>query len=294
MHDVKFIRGPFAALALLVSMVAQATSISGTPPTAVTVGKPYSFTPSLTSPSTCSSCFRIRALPSWATFSAQTGTLSGTPTAAGVWSNIRIYARVNASRVSLAPFTITANVAAPAAAPAAALKISGSPPGSTLVGSYFSFTPTVLASAGAALAFTITNKPAFAAFNASTGLLSGTPAAAATYSNIGIAVSDGNASASLTPFTLAVTAPALGMATLDWSIPTLNTDGSALTDLVGYHVYYGLSSAALIHQVSIASPATTQASIEQLTTGTWYFAISDYNRAGVESAKSAVVSLIVR
>lgn len=288
MRNVKFICGP-AVLALFVSMVAQATSISGSPATTATVGTPYSFTPSLSSPSICSGCFRIRAMPSWATFSAQSGTLSGTPTAAGVWSDIRIYARVNSSRVSLAPFTITAS----AAAPATTLKISGSPPSSTLVGSYFSFTPTVLAAAGATLAFTISNKPAFAAFNASTGLLSGTPAAAATYSNISIAVSDGKASASLAPFTLAVAAPTLGMATLDWAIPTLNTDGSALTDLAGYRVYYGLSSAALNQQVTIAAPATTQASIEQLTAGTWYFAISDYNSAGVESAQSAVVSLVV-
>ena len=289
MRDVKFICGPFAAMALLVSMVAQATSLSGTPPTTATTGTLYSFTPTLSAPNSCSSCFRIRAMPSWATFSSQTGTLSGTPTAAGVWSGVRIYARVSSTRVSLAPFTITVS----STAPATALKISGSPPTTAQTGTYFSFTPTVLAAAGTTLAFTIINKPGFASFNASTGLLSGTPAAAATYDNIGIAVSDGKASASLVPFTLAVTAPTLGMATLDWTIPTLNTDGSALTDLAGFRVYYGSSSSALNNQVSIASPATTQASIEQLTAGTWYFAISDYNSTGVESAKSAVVSLVV-
>ncbi len=294
MRGVKIISGPIAALTLLVSMVAQATSISGTPPTTATVGKSYAFTPTLSNPSTCSSCFRILSMPSWASFSTQTGKLSGTPTAAGVWANIRISARATSNRASLAPFTITVTTAVPAVT----LRISGSPATSTTVGKFYSFNPTVIAAAGSTRSFTVTNKPAWAAFNPSTGHLSGTPTAVATYSNIGIAVSDGKTTAKLAPFTLAVTAPApapaLGTVTLDWTIPTLNTDGSALTDLAGFRVYYGSSASALTKQVSIGSPATTQASIEQLTVGTWYFAISDYTGAGVESAKSSVVSLVVR
>ena len=289
MGNVKFICRPLAALALLASMVTHAASISGSPPTTATTGKLYSFTPTLSDPSSCTSCFRIRSMPSWATFSSQTGTLSGTPTTAGTWSGIRIYARVNSSRTSLAPFTITVG----AAATAAALKISGTPATSAVAGSYYGFTPTVLAAAGSVLSFSIVNKPAFAVFNTTTGLLSGTPSTAATYGNIGIAVTDGKTTASLVPFTLAVTTPPLGTATLDWTIPTLNTDGSALTNLAGYRVYYGSSASTLNQQVSIASAATAQASIEQLTAGTWYFAISDYTTAGVESAKSAAVSLIV-
>jgi hypothetical protein len=53
-------------------------------------GKPYSFTPTASDPDQDVLTFSISSKPSWATFSAATGKLSGTPTAdeAGLYINI--------------------------------------------------------------------------------------------------------------------------------------------------------------------------------------------------------------
>ena len=58
-------------------------------------------------------------------------------------------------------------------------------------------------------------------------------------SGIVITVSDGSLSASLPAFALTVQAIALGSATLSWTAPTQNTDGSPPTNLAGYRIYWG-------------------------------------------------------
>ena len=44
---------------------------------------------------------------------------------------------------------------------------------------------------------------------------------------------------SLPAFSITVTQVGLGSMSLSWTPPTQNTDGSALTDLAGYKLYYG-------------------------------------------------------
>ncbi|MBS0614871.1 MAG: hypothetical protein JSS24_17025 [Proteobacteria bacterium] len=269
---------------------AMATSISGTPVITATVGKAYSFTPTLSNPSTCSDCFRVRSLPTWARFSRQTGTLSGTPTAAGIYSNIRISARLHRQRYALPEFSISVS----AAATSSPISISGTPSPAATVGQFYSFTPTVKAASNATIAFAMANKPVWGAFNAGNGTLSGTPAAAdaKTFSNIVISVSDGKTSATLVPFSITVNPAVTGTATLSWSAPTQNTDGTALTNLAGYYIYYGSGATSLTQKLSVAAPATS-AAIENLTAGTWYFALSDYTSAGAESARTSTVSKAV-
>lgn len=82
-----------------------------------------------------------------------------------------------------------------------------------------------------------------------------------------------------------------GSATVSWTAPTKNTDGSALTDLAGFRVYYG-SNPALLDQVAQAPGATTtSATINNLPEGsTWYFAVKAYNTRNAESALSAAAS----
>ncbi|MEO6185834.1 MAG: putative Ig domain-containing protein [Steroidobacteraceae bacterium] len=89
--------------------------------------------------------------------------------------------------------------------------ISGSPAASVAAGAVYAFTPSSSDANGDALAFSIANKPAWAAFATATGALSGTPTAGqvGTYSGIAISVSDGKAAAvSLPAFTITVTAAA--------------------------------------------------------------------------------------
>ena len=87
--------------------------------------------------------------------------------------------------------------------------------------------------------------------------------------------------------------PTTGNATVSWSAPTTNTDGSALTDLAGYHIYYGTSATALTRSVNISSTATTSYELQNLASGTWYFAVTAVTNTGTESAPSAVVSKTV-
>ncbi|TMN63494.1 hypothetical protein CWB85_21685, partial [Pseudoalteromonas sp. S1727] len=86
--------------------------------------------------------------------------------------------------------------------------LSGSPSTSTAEDTAYSFIPTLTDSdTGDTHTFSIINKPSWASFNASTGELSGTPdnSHVGSYAAITISVSDGTVSASLAPFTLAVT-----------------------------------------------------------------------------------------
>lgn len=77
---------------------------------------------------------------------------------------------------------------------------------------------------------------------------------------------------------------------MTWSAPTTNTDGSALTDLAGYRIYYGTSSTALTQTVDVASASSTSYVVQNLASGTWYFSVSALTNTGSESAPSGVVS----
>ena len=88
------------------------------------------------------------------------------------------------------------------------------------------------------------------------------------------------------------TVPA-GTATLSWTPPTQNTDGSALTNLAGYRIHYGTSPTALVQTVQIASAGASGYVISDLSPGTWYFAVRAYSSAGSESANTNDGSKVV-
>jgi hypothetical protein len=78
--------------------------------------------------------------------------------------------------------------------------------------------------------------------------------------------------------------------TLSWAAPTQNTDGSALTNLSGFDIYYGTSSASLTQKISINSVGLLTYVVENLNSGTWFFEVVAVNAAGVQSGPSSVVS----
>jgi hypothetical protein len=82
--------------------------ISGTPITQVAVVNAYSFTPSALDANGDTLAFSVVNLPSWATFNATTGRVSGTPQAqhVGTYNNVTISVTANGKTGSLAPFTI--------------------------------------------------------------------------------------------------------------------------------------------------------------------------------------------
>ncbi len=66
-----------------------------------------------------------------------------------------------------------------------------------------------------------------------------------------------------------------GAATLSWTPPTSNLDGSVpVTPLAGYEVYYGTSTSALTNVVRIPTATTTTYTVTGLNAGTWYFAVA--------------------
>ena len=82
-----------------------------------------------------------------------------------------------------------------------------------------------------------------------------------------------------------VAASAGGTLIVNWHAPTRNTDGTPLTDLAGYTIYYGTQPGALTSTLQVADPAATHAVVRGLQPGTRYFvAISANNAAGGHSA----------
>ncbi len=163
--------------------------------------------------------------------------------------------------------------------------ITGTPDNNISENRTYSFIPFASDSDQDALVFSITNKPSWATFNTATGQLTGTPKTTGVYSNVVISVSDGTVTSSLPEFTINV----LGSAVLNWSRPTLNTDGTTLTDLTGYIIYYGTSSNAseLTNSITISNGDTTTATIEDLSTGTtYYFAVASESKSGGVGKKS--------
>ena len=77
---------------------------------------------------------------------------------------------------------------------------------------------------------------------------------------------------------------------VSWSAPTANTNGSALTDLAGYRVYYGTSPGSLSQSVDVPTAGAIDYVVQGLKTGTWYFAVTAYTNTGLESTRSSVVS----
>lgn len=171
--------------------------------------------------------------------------------------------------------------------------ISGTPAAQVTAGQAYSFRPTASGPSGMALTFSVQNLPPWAAFSTSTGALTGTPSSSyvGNFPNIVISVSDGAASASLPAFAIQVNAQAVtGSATLSWTAPTTNTDGSALTDLAGFVINYGTSATALTQQVSVSGASATSYTVTGLAAGTWYFAVAAVASDGTQSVPSNPVT----
>ncbi|MDB6091106.1 MAG: hypothetical protein JWN85_3890 [Gammaproteobacteria bacterium] len=265
--------------------------ISGQPATSVQAGSKYSFAPAASDADGNPLTFSISNKPAWATFSASTGQLSGTPasTNVGPYASITIGVSDGKASVSLPSFSIQVT-----AAPNSAPMISGTPATQVQAGHAYSFTPTASDANGDTLSFSVQNKPSWASFSIATGQVSGTPASTnvGTYANIVVSVSDGKTSAALAGFTITVTAATVsnGSATLRWVPPTQNTDGTAITNLAGYHINYGNSASSLTQSLDIPDPTATSGTVQGLTSGTWYFALASYNGDGTSSALTTPVS----
>jgi hypothetical protein len=173
--------------------------------------------------------------------------------------------------------------------------VAGAPPTSVRAGHLYEFTPNASDPDGDALKFRIANKPSWANFDRTTGRIWGTPRYADVGVNVDIKISvtDGRQSAGLPRFAITVEQISTGSVTLSWLPPTENADGSVLTDLAGYRIYYGRKLDSLHRVITLRNPGLTRLVIEDLASATWHFSMTSFNSSGTESERSPTVSKTV-
>jgi hypothetical protein len=98
----------------------------------------------------------------------------------------------------------------------------------------------------------------------------------------------------LAPFSITVQAVSPGSVTLSWTPPTENEDGTALTDLDGYRIYWGTTAGLYPNSVTIDNESVSTYVIDNLSPGTYEFVATSFNTSGVESAYSSPATKVVQ
>jgi hypothetical protein len=182
-----------------------APEISGNPPRVVKIGVEYSFTPQASDADGDPLSFGINNKPTWLTFSATNGRISGVPLMGneGTYNDIEISVSDGKTSTTLPRFSISVEPSSTSNMPP---EIDGTPATNVTVGDTYNFKPTSWDPDGDPLTFSVQNKPSWATFSSSTGQLSGTPQAGdeGAYTNIAITVSDNVETASLPAFSISV------------------------------------------------------------------------------------------
>jgi hypothetical protein len=87
--------------------------------------------------------------------------------------------------------------------------------------------------------------------------------------------------------------PVIGTATLSWNAPATNTNGTPMTNLAGYKVYWGPTQGTYPNSFSIGNPGAMTYTVTGLTAGRWYFVVTAL-AGSYESSPSNVVSKLVQ
>jgi hypothetical protein len=87
--------------------------------------------------------------------------------------------------------------------------------------------------------------------------------------------------------------PGTGSVTLSWNAPTENTNGTALTNLAGYVIYYGTSANAMTQSITVNTVGLLSYVVGNLGSGTWYFDVVAINASGAQSGPSSIVSTTI-
>lgn len=169
--------------------------------------------------------------------------------------------------------------------------IQGTPLNAVRIGDSYDFQPQASDLDGDPLTFSVENQPIWAQFDSDTGRLSGIPTLGneGDYANIRITVSDGTDTSSIT-FSITVTTVGSASVTLSWTPPVENEDGTTLTDLAGYYIYYGVAQGTYPNSIRIDNPSVSTYIVGNLTPNTYYFVATSFNTMGIESAYSNVAT----
>ncbi len=85
-----------------------------------------------------------------------------------------------------------------------------------------------------------------------------------------------------------------GTAAVSWEAPSTNADGSTLSDLAGYKLYYATSTPIdKTTSSSIDVGNITSYTFSGLNVGTYYFSATAYDASGDESSLSNEVSKVI-
>jgi putative Ig domain-containing protein len=190
--------------------------------------------------------------------------------------------------------TSTSSPASSSSGQSTSVALSGAPKTTATAGTNYLYQPALTQGSGD-VTFSITGLPSWATFDSNTGVLTGTPSTSneGKTAAITITASNGSSSASVGPFTIQVNAPATATVSLAWNAPTQNADGTAISGLAGFHIYYGTTAGALSSTVTISNPGTTTAVINGLAHGTYYFSVVAYNNAGQDSKSSNMATTTI-
>ncbi len=215
--------------AAAVAATNNAPTISGSPATSVNQGSSYAFTPVAADADGDALIFGVDAKPAWASFSTATGQLSGTPAAADVGMHRGIVVWVSDGKAQTVLPAFDLRVMAPTSTNRPPT-ISGSPATSIVVGTPYTFTPTASDPDGQPITFSILRRPSWAAFDAATGRLQGTPPNTGTFTGVAISVSDGQVAVPLPAFTILVTPPPVNRSPVISGVPLTSVEaGTAYT-----------------------------------------------------------------
>ena len=170
--------------------------------------------------------------------------------------------------------------------------ISGTPPAIAAAGQEYLFVPTASDPDDDRLSFSGDNIPSWLQLDRTTGTISGEPGeqSLGEYSGIRITASDGTATTSLEPFSITVVAVGENTATVSWIPPTARTDGSQLSNLAGYRIYFGQDINIAGEMIELRDTSLTRLTIDGLTEGQWYFRAVAFDSENISSPVSPTVS----
>ncbi len=176
------------------------------------------------------------------------------------------------------------------------ITLQGTPPTTVEAEANYYFEPKRSASSSM-VTFKATGLPTWAHLDSSTGALSGIPGLhdEGTSGHIVITASNDTSSTSMAPFVIKVTAPAAsnGSVLLSWQAPTENVDGTPISNLAGYHIYYGKDAEDLTSTITVNSASTTSYVVKGLEDGAYYFSVVAFNTDGLVSGKSNLADQMV-
>ncbi len=178
--------------------------------------------------------------------------------------------------------------------------ISGTPAATVVSGETYTFTPSASDPDNDSLSFSVTNLPAWASFDSQTGAITGLPEESdvGNYSAIVISVSDGEETVSLASFAIEVQTGLVattGSLSLKWVAPSTRADGSALSvaDIDGYCIYLGQTADSLAMKVDLNDGTADSYTIPNLPVGTYFVALTAYDRDGAHSGYSNTLEMNV-